>query len=132
MGCRIQDHRHPIHAWSKAAARKKERKKALYDNDAFALAVASVLHKIILVALKRHTLPLRLVDSHEPEEVIFQGHQVQQQAVPFPSKPANHSTRYRIEKEMVRGGYNGNQNDCWICDSKDEAKEAARGRNTHA
>lgn len=66
-----------------------------------------------------------LMDTKGPKEVIFQGKQVQQDAVEFPPKSTHRGTGHSVQNEMVRSRNNGGQDDKWIGEAHGQADESA-------
>lgn len=67
----------------------------------------------------------RFMDTKSPEEVVFQGKQVQQDAVEFPPKSTHRGTGHGVQNEMVGSRDNGGQDDKWISKAHGQADESA-------
>jgi hypothetical protein len=65
----------------------------------------------IIQAINRlHLRGLGLINPYKPEEVVFQGQQIQQPAVEPPSQTADQSTGNGIQNEMIGSGYDSHKN----------------------
>jgi hypothetical protein len=64
----------------------------------------------------------RLVNSQNPQEIVFKGKQVQQHRVSPPPQSTDNRPRHSVENEMIRGRNNGNQDQRGVQKSQDHTQ----------
>lgn len=64
----------------------------------------------------------RLVNSQNPQEIVFKGKQVQQHRISPPPQSTDDRPRHSVENEMIRGRNNGNQDRRGVQKSQDHTQ----------
>lgn len=90
------------------------------------LAIPLSRKPLLLVLTPKRHFPLRLMDPHNPQEVVFQREKVKQDAVPAPRHTADHCARYGVEDEVVGRRDNGDENDGRVGDAEGDAEQTTR------
>ena len=75
-----------------------------------------------------HRFLNRLVNSQNPQEIVFKGKQVQQHRVSPPSQSTDNRPRHSVENEMIRGRNNSNQDQRGVQKSQDYTQQPVSGR----
>ena len=101
----------------------------------------SVQTPALILSGERRGLPLfhltsshrflnRLVNSQNPQEIVFKGKQVQQHRVSPPPQSTDNRPRHSVENEMIRGRNYGNQDQRGVQRSQDYTQQPASGRQS--